>query len=81
MEVSLDPDSLTLGFARRLATYKRLTSSNHDPERAQTLFAGDYPTQLVIAGKAHPNDEPGQGLAPAASTSSSTPTPRSRAGS
>jgi glycogen phosphorylase len=60
MEVSLDPDSLTLGFARRLATYKRLYLLNHDPARAKKLFAGDYPTQLVIAGKAHPNDEPGK---------------------
>jgi starch phosphorylase len=60
METSLDPDALTIGFARRLATYKRLYLLNHDPGRALRLFAGEQPTQLVIAGKAHPNDEPGK---------------------
>ena len=58
--MSLDPDALTIGFARRLATYKRFHLLNHDPERAQRLFAGEQPAQLVIAGKAHPNDEPGK---------------------
>jgi starch phosphorylase len=60
METSLDRDALTIGFARRLATYKRLYLLNHDADRARKLFAGPHPTQLVIAGKAHPNDEPGK---------------------
>ncbi len=60
IEMSLDPDALTIGFARRLATYKRFHLLNYDPERARRIFAGDHPAQLVIAGKAHPNDEPGK---------------------
>jgi starch phosphorylase len=60
VEQSLDPDSLTIGFARRLATYKRFHLLNQDPERTRRIFGGDHPAQLVIAGKAHPNDEPGK---------------------
>jgi starch phosphorylase len=60
IEASLEPDSLTLGFARRLATYKRLYLLTQDTERARRIFTGERAVQLVIAGKAHPNDEPGK---------------------
>jgi starch phosphorylase len=55
--VGLAPDALTLGFARRLATYKRLSLLFADPERGARLLAGPSPIQLLIAGKAHPRDE------------------------
>jgi starch phosphorylase len=58
---SLDEDTLTLGFARRLATYKRLQLLTHDPDRVRRILAGPNPIQLLIAGKAHPNDEEGKG--------------------
>jgi len=59
----LDPDALTLGFARRFAPYKRPTLLLHDPERLARLLTGpDRPVQLVIAGKAHPQDEAGKRL-------------------
>jgi starch phosphorylase len=61
-EQGFDPDALTLGFARRVATYKRLALLVHDAERALELFRGDRPIQLVIAGKAHPKDDPGKEL-------------------
>jgi glycogen phosphorylase len=58
-----DPDALTLGFGRRFATYKRPNLLLHDPERlARILTSKDRPVQLVIAGKAHPADGPGQAL-------------------
>ncbi len=60
IESSLDPDTLTIGFARRLATYKRFHLLAHDPDRARRIFTGEHTAQLVIAGKAHPNDEPGK---------------------
>jgi starch phosphorylase len=57
------PDALTLGFARRFATYKRPTLLLHDPERLlRILYNRERPVQLVIAGKAHPNDQAGQDL-------------------
>lgn len=57
----LDPEALTIGFARRFATYKRATLIFRDPERlARLLNNPDRPVQLVFAGKAHPNDKPGQ---------------------
>ncbi len=52
-----DPDVLTLGFARRLAEYKRLHLLTHDPARALRLLEDPYPVQLFFAGKAHPRDE------------------------
>jgi starch phosphorylase len=52
-----DPDRLTVGFARRLATYKRLYLLSLRPERALALLSGDRPLQFVFAGKAHPLDE------------------------
>jgi len=59
----LDPDRLTLGFARRFATYKRPTLLLHDPERLVRMLTNpNRPVQLLIAGKAHPADEPGQAL-------------------
>jgi glycogen phosphorylase len=56
----LDPDALTLGFARRLATYKRVDLLVHDPDRLLRLLGGDRPVQLLVAGKAHPQDEGGK---------------------
>jgi starch phosphorylase len=57
---SMDPDVLTFGFARRLATYKRLNLLTHDPERLRSLVVGDRPVQFLISGKAHPSDEGGK---------------------
>ena len=51
------PDVLTIGFARRNATYKRLGLLIHDPGRAIALLARREPIQFVLAGKAHPSDE------------------------
>jgi starch phosphorylase len=52
-----DPNTLTLGFARRIATYKRLFLLTHDSARVSRIFENGPPVQLVIAGKAHPLDE------------------------
>ena len=60
VERLLDPDALTLGFARRLATYKRLHLLAQDPERARRIMGGPFPVQLLVAGKAHPADGPGK---------------------
>lgn len=57
---TLDAGVLTLGFARRLALYKRVYLLAYDPERAMRLLTGDPPVQLVVAGKAHPRDEDGK---------------------
>lgn len=58
-----DPNALTLGFARRFATYKRPNLLLHDPERLLRMLANPQrPVQLVIAGKAHPEDQAGQAL-------------------
>lgn len=58
-----DPNILTLGFARRFATYKRPNMLLHDPERLLRILTNTkYPVQLVLAGKAHPADQPGQSL-------------------
>ncbi len=57
----LDPEVLTLGFARRFATYKRPTLLLHDPERLIRLLTDPRaPAQILIAGKAHPADMAGQ---------------------
>ena len=50
-------DTLTIGFARRIATYKRLFLLTYDPERVRRIFADGPPLQMVVAGKAHPLDE------------------------
>ena len=58
-----DPKILTLGFARRFATYKRPNLLLHDPERLLRLLSNPQrPVQLMIAGKAHPADLAGQAL-------------------
>ncbi|MFI3156195.1 MAG: alpha-glucan family phosphorylase [Methylococcaceae bacterium] len=58
-----DPNALTLGFARRFATYKRPNLLLHDPERLLRLLTNvQRPLQLIIAGKAHPADRAGQDL-------------------
>ena len=57
-----DPDALTIGFARRLATYKRLHLLVQDADRALALLGDDRPVQLVLAGKAHPRDDEGKRL-------------------
>jgi starch phosphorylase len=56
-ESTFSPDVLTIGFARRIATYKRLGLLAQDPDRTLALFAGRRPIQVVLAGKAHPRDE------------------------
>lgn len=59
----LDPDVLTLGFARRFAEYKRPNLLLQDPERLiRLLYHRDQPVQLVFAGKAHPRDAQGKSL-------------------
>ncbi len=58
-----DPNILTLGFARRFATYKRPNLLLHDPQRLLRLLTNPkFPVQLIIAGKAHPADQQGQNL-------------------
>ena len=59
----LDPAALTLGFARRFASYKRPNLLLHDPQRLLRLLANpERPVQLLLAGKAHPADREGQAL-------------------
>ncbi len=59
---ALDTEALTIGFARRFATYKRGTLLFRDKERFQKLISGDRPIQLIIAGKSHPADGGGKAL-------------------
>ncbi|XRQ03939.1 alpha-glucan family phosphorylase [Actinomadura welshii] len=60
---ALDPDVLTIGFARRVPSYKRLTLMMSDPDRLRSIMLDpDRPVQIVIAGKAHPADEGGKRL-------------------
>jgi starch phosphorylase len=54
---AFDPHTLTIGFARRVATYKRLHLLTSDPDWTLQLLGGDQPVQVVLAGKAHPRDE------------------------
>ncbi|MEW6263589.1 MAG: alpha-glucan family phosphorylase [Thermodesulfobacteriota bacterium] len=57
----LHPDTLTIGFARRFATYKRATLLFRDPDRLDRIINNpDRPIQMVIAGKAHPQDNEGK---------------------
>jgi len=59
----LDPNVLTIGFARRVPTYKRLTLMLRDPERLRKLLTDPLrPVQIVIAGKSHPADDEGKRL-------------------
>ncbi len=61
--VLLDPNVLTLGFARRFATYKRSTLLFQDIERLKRLLNDRWrPVQIIFAGKAHPDDNPGKHL-------------------
>jgi len=63
IDEAFDPDVLTIGFARRVPSYKRLTLMLSDPERlTQILLDADRPVQLVIAGKSHPADDGGKAL-------------------
>ncbi|ATG55259.1 alpha-glucan phosphorylase [Brachybacterium ginsengisoli] len=57
----LDPNALTIGFARRVSTYKRLTLMLSDPERLKRILLDpERPVQIVVAGKSHPADRPGK---------------------
>jgi len=59
----LDPDALTIGFARRFATYKRATLIFRDLERIKRILSDpERPVQMVFSGKSHPADEPGKEL-------------------
>ncbi len=63
LPASFDPDVLTIGFARRFATYKRADLIFSDPARLARLLAdNERPIQIVMAGKAHPADEGGKAL-------------------
>jgi starch phosphorylase len=60
---ALDPNTLTLGFARRFAAYKRPNMLLADPERLVRLLTHPlYPVQLILAGKAHPQDDKGKAM-------------------
>ena len=60
---AFDPDVLTIGFARRVPTYKRLTLMLRDPERLEALLLDERrPLQLIVAGKSHPADDGGKAL-------------------
>ncbi len=62
-EGALDPDVLTIGFARRFATYKRATLLLRNKERLEAMInAADQPVQFIFAGKAHPKDEDGKAV-------------------
>jgi glycogen phosphorylase len=54
---TFDSAALTIGFARRVATYKRLDLLTRDPDWTLALLDGEHPVQVVLAGKAHPRDE------------------------
>jgi starch phosphorylase len=60
---AFDPDVLTIGFARRVPSYKRLTLMLRDPARLKKLLTDpDRPVQIVVAGKSHPADDGGKEL-------------------
>jgi glycogen phosphorylase len=60
---ALDPEALTIGFARRFAAYKRATLLLSQPDRlAALLLSADHPVQLLFAGKAHPADDMGKDM-------------------
>nr|WP_231121889.1 alpha-glucan family phosphorylase [Motilibacter peucedani] len=61
IDSALDPDVLTIGFARRVPSYKRLTLMLRDPARLKSLLLHpERPIQIIVAGKAHPADEGGK---------------------
>ncbi|GAS95619.1 glycogen phosphorylase glgP [Mycolicibacterium canariasense] len=60
---AFDPEVLTVGFARRVPTYKRLTLMLRDPDRLEKLLLDEKrPVQLIVAGKSHPADDGGKAL-------------------
>lgn len=60
---ALNPNALTLGFARRFTEYKRPNLVIHDPERLSRLLnSREFPVQFIVAGKAHPNDDFGKSM-------------------
>ena len=60
---AFDPNVLTIGFARRVPTYKRLTLMLRDPDRLERLLLDEQrPIQLIVAGKSHPADDGGKAL-------------------
>ena len=60
---AFDPNVLTVGFARRVPTYKRLTLMLRDPGRLERLLLDNHrPIQLIVAGKSHPADDGGKAL-------------------
>ena len=60
---AFDPEVLTIGFARRVPTYKRLTLMLGDPDRLERLLLDEQrPIQLIVAGKSHPADDEGKAL-------------------
>jgi len=62
-ETVLDQEVLTIGFARRFATYKRANLLLHDPERLEAILTSKtHPVQIIFAGKAHPKDNEGKEL-------------------
>jgi glycogen phosphorylase len=63
ISTAFDPDLLTIGFARRVPTYKRLTLMLRDPDRLEQLLLDEQrPIQLIVAGKSHPADDGGKAL-------------------
>jgi starch phosphorylase len=75
---ALDPDALTIGFARRFATYKRANLLFTDLERLKRIVCNhERPVQIVFAGKAHPADRPGQDVLKAVVQASLAPELRS----
>ncbi|OBH24392.1 glycogen phosphorylase [Mycobacterium sp. E342] len=63
ISTAFDPNVLTIGFARRVPTYKRLTLMLRDPQRLERLLLDeDRPIQLIVAGKSHPADDGGKAL-------------------
>ena len=75
----LDPEALTIGFARRFATYKRATLLLRDPARFRAMLLDlDRPVQFVFAGKAHPADEPGKNFIHQIASFASSPEIRDR---
>jgi starch phosphorylase len=76
---ALDPDALTIGFARRFATHKRVNLLFTDIERLRRTVRNDSrPAQIVFAGKAHPANRPGQEVLKAVVQASLSPELRSR---
>ncbi|MGD9057404.1 MAG: alpha-glucan family phosphorylase [Desulfobacterales bacterium] len=63
LESALDPNVLTIAFARRFATYKRAYLLFQDPQRLEAIVnSQNYPVQFIFAGKAHPKDDEGKDL-------------------